>query len=140
MIHLTLPSQRKKTPEPVTNIFYPTTYQQKDQLGHAEYLRRDRLIQKLAKDCPYAFSDLVRPASDTEFAKYGCYRVVAVHSGWYAYKGSAHKNDKDVEWSENPRIVQAMNLFSGHTVEATTNHFVKANKKEAEDAQKASSC
>ena len=143
MISLSLPTQRKKKTAPAIvggTTFYPTTYNQHRQLGQAEYLRRDKLIQKLAKECPYGFGDMVRPNKDAEYAKYGAYRIVAVHNGWYAFKGSAHKNDLDVQWDENPRIVQAMNLFSGHTVEATTNFFRKVNDEEKQNAEKASSC
>lgn len=142
MIHVTLSSQRKQKTEVAVenNVFYPTTYNQKNNLPQGEYLKRDRLIKKLAEACPYGFGDLVRPNDDAEFAKYGCYRVVAVCNSWYSYKGSVYKDDKDVQWSTNPRIVQAMNLFSGHTVEASTNFFRKANQKEALDAKNSSGC
>ena len=110
-------------------------------LGQHEYLRRDRLIQRLAKEAPYKYGDVVRPVDDEVYKQVGCYTVVAIYSSWYAYKGSTSKKDSEVEWTgDNPRIVQALSKKNGTTVEATVNYFKLATKEEADHAENTSNC
>lgn len=110
-------------------------------LGQHEYLRRDRLIQRLAKEAPYKYGEVVRPVDDEVYKQVGCYTVVAIMSSWYAYKGSTSKKDSEVEWTgDNPRIVQALSKKNGTTVEATVNYFKLATKEEIEHAENTSKC
>ena len=122
-----LKTQRKITPTPFKTS---GAYDSSDHLSQTEYLNRDRLIKKLYSECPYKFGDLVRANDDKDFKKEGLYKITGVCSGWYVYKGAA-KTDKEVEWSENPRIVTAMNVKTGAVVEATVNYFRKATDEEA---------
>lgn len=110
-------------------VYEVTHYTQSKQLSHQEYLVRDRLIKKLYAECPYKFGDIVRANNDKDFKKEGLYKITGVCSTWYAYKGSA-KNDVDVEWSENPKLVTAMCLKTNAVVEATTNYFRLATDEE----------
>jgi hypothetical protein len=115
MINLTLSSKRIKqlpidtqttTTEPVKTLF-------------KEAQRRDELIKKLAKECPYKVNDIVKPSKAEHEVEYGDnISVVKIIDSY----GKFGKNET---WpaSDVPLIVYAFSKKAGCFFFCTTNYL-----------------
>ena len=96
MIEIKLPNPNKK-PSLIPLAFTP--HKPKLSLVQQEASKRDILIKKLYKECPYNVGDTVVPVDELEKKKYGDVVVEGICKS-YAEFG------KDVKWHEgNPMIV-----------------------------------
>lgn len=95
-------------------------------LEHAEYTRRQAIINKLYRECPYNFAKtLVRPVNDDAYAKEGLYQIEKVCSTWTEFKGPGVKDERTVHWpeSDNPMIVYARCLKTNKSITCTVNYM-----------------
>lgn len=129
MIHLILPSKRKKTffkgqQQQVHQTTVLTQSTPKPKVGHelfAEGLRRDRVIKTLVAELPYVKGDTVRPAKASHIDKYGNdLKVVAICDSYVKY-------GKDEKWpdSDLPMIIHVYSLKMDTTFMCTPNWIEK---------------
>jgi hypothetical protein len=90
-----------------------------------EEQRRNLIIARLIKECPFSVGDIVRPANAETFATLGLYRITGLALSYAQYKGSSKEDD----WpsNDNPMIVGAVCIKDGTNIFATTNYFVTYN-------------
>jgi hypothetical protein len=88
-----------------------------------EYVRRDKIVQKLATECPYQTGDTAYPSFKKDYMLYGAVLIVGVTR---SYKDFSH--DHDWPKNDNPMIVTfaPLNDRKQH-IFCTTNYLVKKN-------------
>lgn len=90
-------------------------------ITNAEYSRRDAIVRKAYKDCPFYVGDKVTPDSVEGQKKYGTSTVTGLVSSYFDYGDDWPKND-------NPLIVM-FTTNDGHEAFSTVNYFKKPESK-----------
>jgi hypothetical protein len=116
----TIPTLVPKTPD-VTPVESPPLKQGMMPTMMNEAIRREKIVEKLAKECPYKEHDIVTPVDDEEVAKYGKNILVEKICKSYTEIGLSEK------WpaSDLPLIVMAWSQEKQTRFFCTTNYLKK---------------
>lgn len=126
-----------KAKNPLKNVVPPVVYSGNYKGGHQptyngaivsstgnllpqhEYLKRNKLIQKLVEEFPYSVGDRVETVADN-----GVWVIQEIYKNWFEYKGN-EVDELKVEWpkDDNPKLIGIINVKSKQRLIATTNYI-----------------